>query len=277
MTVIQRLSGETYNLRDLGIRTRDIIVSSPPPRNYTGQVDGRDGLIDYGTDYDARPIIGRFTMFAVDLDDYVLLRDEVFNIFSTKEPFYFIDSRYPVKRWKVKTADSFDPERANRMGKFDVNMIAYLPFAESIGTSQTIQNNGIDANDALWGFGMGLIADDDSLIYTHTGTSFRIYNAGNVAVHPFQQELKLTIDNVQGSTSYLQLRNITNGSVFRINEAVTNSQTIVIDRMNMSRNGLAIFRKTNRKYIELESGWNEFEVTGATSARVAFDFRYYYK
>src|SRR5699024_11665165 len=40
------------------------------------------------------------------------------------------------------------------------------------------ETSGINSDDELWGFGMGLIADDDSLIYTHTGTTFKIFNPG---------------------------------------------------------------------------------------------------
>src|SRR5699024_4736607 len=53
---------------------------------------------------------------------------------------------------------------------------------------------GINSDDELWGFGMGLIADDDSLIYTHTGTEFKIFNPG-VEVHPFEQDLVITISD----------------------------------------------------------------------------------
>ncbi|MFD2658632.1 phage tail family protein [Gracilibacillus thailandensis] len=277
MTYIQRLDGTTYDLKELGIRTREIIVSSPPSRHTTSAIDGRDGEVDKGTDYGPRPITGQFTLFSYDLDDYVLMRDEVFHIFRTKQPFYLIDRRYPVKRYKVKVDGEFEPERAYTLGKFDVDMICNTVYAESLETSQFIQENGIDANDEVWGFGMGLIANDDSLIYTHTGTSFKIWNPSNIDVlHPFEQELKITIDNVQGSTSELVLRNTTNGTEFKVTEAVSDSQTIVLDGANVTSNGLVFLRSTNRKFISLVPGWNEFQVTGATSARVAFDFRFYY-
>ena len=134
---------------------------------------------------------------------------------------------------------------------------------------------GINSNDELWGFGMGLIADDDSLIYTHTGTEFKIFNPG-IEVHPFEQDLVIEISDVVGSTSYLQLENLTTGDVFRVTEAVNGNQLIKLDGPNITSNGLQYLRKTNRKYITLAPGWNNFRITGATSAKVSFDTRFYY-
>ena len=135
--------------------------------------------------------------------------------------------------------------------------------------------SGINSNDELWGFGMGLIADDDSLIYTHAGTEFKVFNPG-VEVHPFEQDLTIEISDVVGSTSYLQLENQTTGDVFRVTEAVNDNQLIKLDGPNITSNNLQYLRKTNRKYITLAPGWNNFKITGATSAKVSIDTRFYY-
>ena|SRR5690625_3009788 len=123
---------------------------------------------------------------------------------------------------------------------------------------------------------MGLLYDDESHIYTHTGTSFLIYNAGDIPVHPFEQKLVITISDVQGSSSYLQLINETNNTVFRVNEGVSGNQEIMIDGANITSNGLQYLRKTNKQFIELNEGWNDFRITGASRATVAFDFPFYY-
>src|SRR5699024_1761372 len=163
------------------------------------------------------------------------------------------------------------------------NYSAYITASEDI--TNTVINNlkmnlkqttsGINSNDELWGFGMGLIADEDSLIYTHTGTEFKIFNPG-IEIHPFEQDLTIEISDVVGSTSYFQLENQTTGDVFRVTEAVNNNQLIKLDGPNITSNNLQYLRKTNRKYITLAPGWNNFKITGATSAKVSFDTRFYY-
>ncbi|WP_373894469.1 phage tail domain-containing protein [Virgibacillus sp. CBA3643] len=252
-----------------------------PSTNFTNNwLAGEDGIppIFAGSTVQQKTVTATIEIIAYDYLDYSLLKSYLHGVFGFGKPFYVVDNREPGKRTLVVLESNFRPERHN-----PVNGTATIPFTtvnphytESIGTTQDIQENGISANDELWGFGMGLIADDDSLNYTHTGASFRIYNAGNVAVHPFEQELSITIDNVQGSTDYLELRNTTNGSTFRVNEGVSSSQTILLDGPNVTSNGLQFLRNTNKQYIELVPGWNDFTVSGATSARVSMDFPFYY-
>lgn len=105
--------------------------------------------------------------------------------------------------------------------------------------------------------------------------NFQVYNPG-IAIHPFEQELKIIISKVVGSTSFFQLKNTTNDTVFRVNEAVEDSQIIVLDGINITNNGLPFLRHTNKKYIELAPGWNEFEITGSSRATIEFFFPFFY-
>lgn len=261
-----------------GVRPLDIFISSINRKISRDEVEGINGYIYKGSTFETRNIEVSLMMTARDTRDYRLLRDDVFSFFNGNDYLYISEEYESGKRYKFTVEESFIPERFNQrisVVQFNLEMVN-LPFAESIGTTQDIQNRGVNADDELWGFGMGLITDDEALKYTHTGTSFRIYNAGNVPIHPFQQELKITISNVEGSTSFLELKNETNGTLFRVNEGVTNGKTVVLDGPNITSNGLQYLRKTNKQFIELVPGWNEFTVKGATSAKVSFDFRFYY-
>src|SRR5699024_6166885 len=233
-------------------------------------------------------------MRAKDMMDYPLLRDELFAITSGRRPVYLRELRKPTdkrpcpdmpddkdeyvgsKRYLARLTDVVELDQQGLYGFGElVFETTELPFAESVLTTSTIDRHGLSYGDG-WSYGMGLLYDDESHKYTHTGTSFKIYNAGNVPVHPFEQDLKITIDNVQGSNDYLQLENTTNGSTFRVTEGVGSNQTIVLDGANITSNGTQYLRKTNRQFIELDPGWNEFKITGASSARVAFDHPFYY-
>src|SRR5690625_4947282 len=151
----------------------------------------------------------------------------------------------------------------------------YLPFAESIKTTADIDKNGLRYGDG-WSYGMGLLYDEESHKYTHTGTSFKIYNAGSVPIHPFEQELKITIDDVVGSSEYLQLENTTNGTTFRVTEGVGSNQTIALNGANITSNCTQYLRKTNMKIIKLAAGWNDLKITRASRAKVAFSQQFYY-
>lgn len=303
---INKFNGESFTFEQYGILVKDFVVSSIPLESVYGEVEGSDRTVDYGAIFTSRTITVPFEMMSYDLLDFPLLRDTLFGLVVDKQSFYiremrrakplaynFVDTNEPAemdpdtdnqlvggKRYLVRLQNSFELEQMLIYGEGELVLeTTELPFAESIGTTQDIEQKGISANDELWGFGMGLIADDDSLVYSHSpmpNVSFYIYNAGNVSVHPFEQDLKVTMQLINGSNDFFQLENKTNGSLFRVNEGVTIDKTIVIEGANATSNGLQYLRNTNKGFLSLEPGWNEFIMTGAERARVEFDFRFYY-
>ena len=64
--------------------------------------------------------------------------------------------------------------------------------------------------------------------------------------------------------------------MFRINEFVSNDRTIMLDGANITSNGLQYLRQTNKGFIELDPGWNLFTISGASRAKIDFDFPFYY-
>lgn len=268
-----------YDLLDAGIRTRNVLISSPTPIHHFEEVEGGNGVIDYGTTYGPREITCYYRAQSSSITGFSLLRDEIFNLFRTEESFYLIEKRERGKRWLVKVVNPFAIPQRNVYGDFEVEFIGIRGVSESIGTTQDIHNNGINADDGLWGFGMGLEAVDESLIYTHNATvnkPFFIYNAGDVSIHPFEQELKITISNVRGSTERFQITNLTNGSRARINVPLRSTDVVVYDGPNVTRNKLSFLRDTRKDFIELSPGWNNFRIYYCDSATISFDFPFYY-
>jgi hypothetical protein len=285
---ITKLSGESFRLSERDITVRDFVVGSPTINPVYSQIEGRHGRVDMGATFGSRSISVPFYYKAADILDVALLRDELMGLAVSAEPFYIREMRRIIygkgdnqfvsgKRYKVRLANPFEIDQQLEYGFGELRFeTTDLPFAESIGTTADIDRDGIDADSAIWGAGMGLSSEPDYQRYTWQGTSAIIYNAGNVAVDPFMQYLKITISDVYGSTQFFQIRNTRNGSVFRVNEAVSSSDTIVIDGPNVTKNGLAFLRRTSREFITLEPGRNDLQVTGANRAKVSFDFRFYY-
>ena len=261
-----------------GVTPLDIEISSIDKERATSNIEGSNGKVDYGYTFNEREITLRMMLRHRDAGDYFLLKDEIYNLFQLNDKIFITELHQRGKRYLVTIDDRYEPDNITRTSAIvELSCTTVkLPFAESIGTTQDIERDGISANEELWGFGMGLIADNESLKYTHTGTLFKIFNAGNVPIHPFEQELKITISDVVGSSDYLELENTTNGTIFRVNEGVSSSQEIVIDGANITSNGLQYLRQTNKQFIELDVGWNDFRINGATDAKVSFDFRFYY-
>jgi hypothetical protein len=265
---IQRLNGALYNLSDYGIKALDFQIDAPSPRVYSEIVEGRDGAIDLGAVYDLRQLRGSFFMSAADSVDFALLRNEIFRIFAGAEAFYIIDSREPGKRWKVRSNGFSVEQLTATKGRFDVDFTAQTPYAESIGT--TLDPLTFDTD--LWQIGQGII--DDGLEYTHTTSTFRIYNLGDTTVNPRQHPLVITYT---GASTNLKIKNVTTGEEWAYTGTSASGNNIKLDGVRSTKNGLSIFRDTNRKVISLVPGWNDFVLTGASgSFSVNFDFRFYY-
>ena len=257
-----------------GVKPLDIFISSINKERETSRVEGSHLKRDNGFVYGERDIELDLWMKAHDTEDYRLLRDKVYALFDRVG--YISEEYQKGKRYKVNVDDQYIPERIEGTRMFAEAKIVCttdgLPFAESIGTTALIDKNGVSANDALWGYGMGLISIDEGQQYTHTSSTFRIYNAGNVPIHPFQQDLKIEISGVTGKN--FEMRNVTTGDVFKVTDNLKSSDVVVLDGHEIKINGLQALRKTNRKYISLAPGWNEFRLN--RTAKVIFDFRFYY-
>ena len=83
--------------------------------------------------------------------------------------------------------------------------------------------------------------------------------------------LKITATGTNGA---LEIRNKTTGDVFKVNAAF--GGTLIVDGMNTQLKGTNVFRDTNKRYISLASGKNDFEVIGQFTD-ITIDFRFYYK
>lgn len=261
-----------------GVWPLDIFISSIDKDKLAEIIEGVPGTKTKGYTKRNRPIEVTLRLEAYDTQDYRLLRDEVYSLFNKHDAFYIVEEYKYGIRYKVSTIQSFIPERINQRvatARFYLD-IDGLPFGESIGTTQIIQQNGLTTDDDLWSYGMGLSEEPEHLQYTWEGNMAIAYNAGNESVHPFFQDLKITISNIQGSSDFFELVNLTNNTRFRVTESVSSNDTIVIDGPNVTKNGLAFLRSTTKEFIELSPGQNNFIINGATSAKVEFDFRFYY-
>ncbi len=289
---ITKQNGESTLLSEISVVTRDFIVSSIELIPSYGSVEGRSGTVDYGASYGTRTITVPFYLEATGSHDYHLIRDRFFGLVNDLESCYIEELRRTEfetgtnelvggKRYLVRINNVIDLDQQFKFGFGEIEFVTTeLPFAESAETTLFIEENGVNAGDGWWGFGMGLLADAESRKYRHNVVEekrFRIYNASNVDVHPFEQDLKITISNVVGSSSMFQVTNHTNSSRFRITEEVSNSDTYIYEGPNVTRNGFEALRRTRRDFIYLSPGWNELQMYYADSATVEFDFRYYYK
>src|SRR5690625_3872464 len=116
MTFVQRENQEPVDLEELGIRTKDFIVTAPTYEHVTEPIEGMDGVVDLGSNLAPRTIRCLFKFSSKDWIDFSKIRDDVFSLFDSKESFYLIDRRQPEKRWKVKTAEEYEIPQTGLFG-----------------------------------------------------------------------------------------------------------------------------------------------------------------
>src|SRR5690625_2076328 len=254
MTYVQKLNGQMINLDELGIRTRDFIVHSPSYNHDFEEIPGMDGVVDLGTTVGARTITCLFRFIADNWIDFGEKRDEVFDLFESKEPFYLIEKRNLFKRWLVKVADSYEIPQRNVFGNFEINFVAIKGYAESIGT--TTMASTFEYMD------LPVTYTDYKDIYA---TKFKIYNPGQpIDPRNINHFLKITY---KGNSENLRIRNLTTGDEWAYNGVSNPEDEIVLEGIRSTKNGLSIFRQTNKRLITLAPGWNEFEILGAPDAQ----------
>jgi phage-related protein len=256
---IQRLNDVSYYLTDYGISTLDFQVDAPSPRPISEIIEGRDGVVDLGATYDARQMRGSFFMKTEEDVEFTALRNDIFRIFAGREQFYLIDSREPNRRWLVRTNGFSVEQIVATKGRFEVDFTAARPYAESIAKSIEIPT--------------AIITGGRTVKYVHNTATFEIFNDSDVAINPRELPLVITF---AGASTDLRIENITTGDAWAYTGTTSASDDVKLDGIRSTKNGLSIFRDTNRKLITLAPGWNDFTITGATAPfEITFDFRYY--
>src|SRR5699024_7429248 len=109
-----------------------------------------------------------------------------------------------------------------------------------------------------------------------SNNNFTVYNAGNVTIEPESMFLRIIASYVNSPGNFT-IRNKTTGDEFVLKRASSGYHVRLIG-MIPSLGGITnIFRDTNRRFIRLAPGANEFEVLNGSFTQISIDFKYYYK
>ena len=280
---------KSYLLSDYDIHVQDIRVSSISLITNRQEIDGFPGSLDYGSYYGDRPITVDFYIKSRDDHDYPHLRDLLFELLVDTRPYYIrevrttgeyeddsyckqkkVESYVNGKQYHVAVNNTIDLDQVMKVGFGTIEYLTSgLPYAESIYTTKELNDTGYSALVENYGLVDGI--NSDNLTYKFTERNFSIWNAGNVTVEPETMYLKIT---ATGTSGVLGIRNQTTGERFTIDAAFGGD--LVIDGMSTQLKGTNVFRDTNKRYISLASGKNEFEVIGQFTD-ITIDFRFYYK
>lgn len=260
----------------VGITPLDFLVSSIERERYEESVLGIPGSIDYGFDFKEREITLNFQMEHYhDTYDFRLLRDALYNIFSSNNHLYVLDNLLPTRLIKFQVDGQFRPERygywystVEITGK-----TTGLPFWRTKYTTQDIEKNGYNATVEKFGMADGIHIDH--LIYTPKTNEFSIWNGGNVTIDPRHFDLSIRI--LYGtSNGDVTIENVTTGEKFIFKRQFVNTHLNIFGSQVLLGNTNWL-RESNRKFISLVPGENKIKVSNVEHQGVSFDFPFYFK
>lgn len=296
---IVKKNGRKYRLSDYGV-VQDFVVDSIDREVVRDSVDGRPGSLDYGVSEGDRSISVPFIFKAKDLHDYAHLRDELYSILGDGEPFHIREMRRPKtlqydfvsfgqspkwsshtdneyvngKQYLVRLDSTLSPSQEGLRGEVSLEFVTSgLPYAESIYTTTELHDSGYSATAEKYGLVDNI--DDEKVKYRFTESDFTVYNAGNVTIEPESSQLYIQM-NYATTDGILKMTNKTTGESFEYYRSI-NRRHIVLNGMVMTESGFNRFRESNRQFISLAPGDNEFEITGASFDEIYFRFKYLYK
>lgn len=257
--------GTEVNLNDYGLRCLSFEVESIGSKLEEEHIPGRDGVILIDGDLEPRNLKAKFMTAAADRNGYTLLQNQIYRLFDPRKEITIIDNKEPGKRWFVRSVAKFTPERINAINSlFELTLYSARPFAESVGSTLS-PDESIQINTNY---------GDPPVQYVFNTSSFSVWNDGDSNINPRNNELIITFKGV--SAGGLSIKNITTGDEWTYSNATLESDTIKLDGIRSTKNGLSIFRNSNKKLITLNTGWNDFQISGATDFTISFDFRYLY-
>jgi phage-related protein len=260
--ILETIDGVRYDLSDFGLKLLTFEIDSLSTRVESEFLDGRDGHIDIETLHEGRSLRASFLMRAENHLDYIPLRNEIFRLFNSRNHYYLINPNEPKRRWKVKSSSKFSLEKISlKTGKLDLSFQSQSPYAESVSST-------LNPNDYFQ------VDTKNPIQYSFDEASFSVWNDGDVDVDPREVPLKIIF---KGESNGLIIRNITTGDEWKYNGTTLATDSLVLDGIKSSKNGLSIFGATNRKLLTLNPMWNDFEVLGTNGPiEISFDFRFYY-
>src|SRR5699024_9245066 len=133
-----------------------------------------------------------------------------------------------------------------------------------------INAEGVSLNASDIGVKMNPLVRVDSRV-----NKFSVWNAGNVSIEPEFMDLKIRL-NYTYSADGVTIKNLTTGETFEL-DVKLNGSHVVLDGISVMYGNINGLRKSNRKFIRLAPGLNEFEITADMYEEAIIDFKYYYR
>lgn len=270
---ITKNDGKVFTLSRLGVTATDCVVTSAPLRTSYDSSGELDGVIDGSVTLGQRLIVIPFFFDFKDEMDFVRKRDKLNAALTDRNTFHVeelrnntgkqyafvdtvagynpsitpLDKNYTAKRYCVRLQGGVEYEQGYRIAKGEITLeTVRQSVAESV-------NEVIRSYDTA-----GILFD----------------NQGSETIDMrHQNETEITFT---GASTGLTITNETTGDVWRYTGSTAAGDTILLKGVQSFKNGVSIFRDTNKKLLTFAPGVNKLTIGGAPSVNLTIRTRFYF-
>ncbi|MCV2520644.1 phage tail family protein, partial [Melissococcus plutonius] len=123
------------------------------------------------------------------------------------------------------------------------------------------------------GFSMGFPFDKD-IGYQFTSNSFSVFNASDTEINPLKQRHDFQL--IFKGAGSPKIENKTTNTRVTYKGKLTNNDQLIINGVQVLKNGNNVGRDTDFGNIVLAKGWNDFVLSNCTVRQVRFHFPFLY-
>lgn len=244
---------------------------TPVINNSFLDVSGVDGSQLQFTTFSRYQVPAKFLLRFDDWQDFKLAKHQFYRLFAQRKE---IRMRTDVESSIVRFVYPNLPEIAPAEDGAHYSLFT-MNFDNPSGYRYSLYRSNAVYDFASGSIQFGELDTGEKPNYHFATNSFKVYNPSDIAIDPYGQKHDLQVV-CHFSGNSMKIANASNGSEWEYTKPANSSDTIILNGINTTLNGQPASVNTDYGNLILDTGWNDFTVTGANSIDITFSFPFIY-
>lgn len=244
---------------------------TPVINNSFLDVSGVDGSQFQFTTFSRYQVPAKFLLRFDDWQDFKLAKHQFYRLFAQRKE---IRMRTDVESSIVRFVYPNLPEIAPAEDGAHYSLFT-MNFDNPSGYRYSLYRSNAVYDFASGSIQFGELDAGEKPNYHFATNSFKVYNPSDIAIDPYGQKHDLQVV-CHFSGNSMKIANASNGSEWEYTKPANSSDTIILNGINTTLNGQPASVNTDYGNLILDTGWNDFTVTGANSIDITFSFPFIY-
>ena len=245
--------------------------STPTISNSYLDVPGVDGSQFVYSTFSRYQIAANFFLRFTDWQDFKLAKHQFYRIFGQRKLIRMrTDVESSIVRFVYPNLPEIKPSQ-----DFAHDALITMNFDNPSGYRYSLYRSNSIYGLQTGNMQFGELGLDSAPNYHFTTSSFKLFNPSDIAIDPYGQKHDLQVV-CHFSGNSMKIANASNGSEWEYTKSANSSDTIILNGINTTLNGQPASANTDYGNLILDTGWNDFTVTGANSIDITFSFPFIY-